>query len=52
VVAEEAIVRTPPRILIGDDNPDNRDVFQARLAVHGDEILTAANGEDALAVAN
>ncbi len=44
-------MRTPARILIADDNPDNLDVFQTRLAVHGYEILTATDGEEALAVA-
>jgi adenylate cyclase len=45
------IVRTPPRILIVDDNPENLDIFQARLARYGYEILTAADGEEALATA-
>jgi adenylate cyclase len=45
-------VRTPPRILIVDDEPINLDILQTRLAVHGYEILTATNGEEALAVAN
>jgi len=44
-------MRTPPRILIADDNPENRDIFQRRLAVHGYEILTAVDGEEALAIA-
>ena len=44
-------MRTPPRILIADDNPMNVDILQTRLAVHGYEILTAADGEVALAVA-
>jgi adenylate cyclase len=44
-------VRTPPRILIVDDEPMNLDILQTRLAVHGYEILTATNGEEALAVA-
>jgi adenylate cyclase len=44
-------VRTPARILIADDNPDNLDIFRTRLAVHGYEILTATDGEQALAVA-
>jgi class 3 adenylate cyclase len=44
-------VRTPARILIADDNPDNLDIFRTRLAVHGYEILTATDGEEALAVA-
>lgn len=44
-------MRTPPQILIADDNPQNLDVFQTRLARHGYEIFTASNGEEALAVA-
>ena len=45
------MVRTPPRILVADDNPDNRDIFGARLAAHGYVIVTARDGEEALAVA-
>ncbi len=41
----------PPRILIADDNPANLDILQTRLAVHGYEILTATDGEEALALA-
>jgi class 3 adenylate cyclase/CheY-like chemotaxis protein len=44
-------VRTPPRILIADDNPMNVDILQKRLVVHGFEILTAGDGEEALAMA-
>ncbi len=44
-------MRTPPRILVVDDNPENREIFQARLASHGYEILTACDGEEALATA-
>jgi len=44
-------VRTPPRILVADDNPANVDILQTRLAVHGYEIVTAGDGEEALAVA-
>jgi adenylate cyclase len=44
-------VRTAPRILIADDHPMNLDILQTRLAVHGYEILTAADGEAALAMA-
>jgi len=44
-------VRNPARILIADDNPMNLDILQKRLAVHGYEILTAADGEEALAAA-
>jgi adenylate cyclase len=44
-------MRVPPRILIADDQPMNVDILQTRLAVHGYEILTAADGEEALEVA-
>ncbi len=44
-------MRTPPCILIVDDEPMNLDILQTRLAVHGYGILTATNGEEALAVA-
>ncbi|MBI4611451.1 MAG: response regulator [Candidatus Rokubacteria bacterium] len=44
-------MRTPPRILVVDDNLMNVEIIQSRLAVHGYEILTAADGEEALAVA-
>jgi len=44
-------VRTPPRILIADDNPMNLDIVRARLASHGYEILLARDGAEALAVA-
>ena len=44
-------MRTPPQILIVDDNPQNLDIFQTRLAAQGYEILTASDGEEALAVA-
>ncbi len=44
-------MRTPPWILIVDDNPTNVSILQARLGVHGYHILTAADGEEALAAA-
>jgi adenylate cyclase len=44
-------MRTPPRILIADDNANNRDILQTRLAAHGYEILTATDGEEALGMA-
>jgi adenylate cyclase len=44
-------MRTPPCILIVDDEPMNLDILQTRLAVNGYEILTATNGEEALAIA-
>jgi len=44
-------VRTPPRILIVDDNATNVKVLQTRLASEGYEIVTAADGEQGLAAA-
>ncbi len=45
-------MRTPARILIVDDQPMNVDILQTRLAVHGYEILTATDGEEALDIAH
>src|SRR2546422_4874423 len=45
------MVRTPPRILIVDDNSMNLDILRALLAAHGYEIITATDGEEALTVA-
>jgi class 3 adenylate cyclase len=42
-------LRTPPRILVVDDNATNREVLQVRLVAQGYEIVTAVDGEDALA---
>ena len=44
-------MRTPPLILIADDNPMNLKILTTRLAVEGYPTLTAADGEEALAVA-
>src|SRR5512136_1816381 len=44
-------MRTPARILVVDDNPENLEIFRARLASHGYEILTARDGEEGLATA-
>jgi DNA-binding NtrC family response regulator len=51
MIGAEENMRTPPRILIVDDEPINLDIFQTRLSVHGYEILTATDGEEALAIA-
>src|SRR5512143_3289842 len=48
---EAPIVMTPARILVADDNPDNRAIFEARLAAHGHDVLTAGDGEEALLLA-
>ena len=44
-------MRTPPLILIVDDNPANVDILQARLTAHNYEIVTAEDGEAGLAMA-
>jgi len=40
-----------PRILVADDNVDNRDILRARLEARGYTILSANDGTDALAIA-
>ena len=44
-------MRTPPQILIVDDNPANLDIFETRLAAHGYDIITASDGAAGLALA-
>ena len=44
-------MRTPARILIVDDNAMNVDILQSCLGFHGYEIITATDGEEALATA-
>jgi adenylate cyclase len=44
-------VRTPPRILIVDDNATNVKILQARLGSEGYEVVSAADGEEGLSVA-
>ena len=44
-------MRNPPCILIADDNAMNLEILQTRLAVHGYDIVTATDGEAALALA-
>jgi len=45
-------MKTPPQLLIVDDQPMNVDILQRRLAVHGYDILTATDGEAALELAH
>jgi class 3 adenylate cyclase len=44
-------MRTPPRILIVDDNQTNVKMLQTRLVAEGYEVVTAADGEEGLAAA-
>ena len=41
-------MRTPPRILVVDDNLTNLEVLRVRLNAQGYEVITAVDGEDAL----
>jgi class 3 adenylate cyclase/CheY-like chemotaxis protein len=41
-------LRTPPRILVVDDNPTNVEILRVRLTAQGYEVVTAADGEAAL----
>jgi adenylate cyclase len=41
-------VRSPPRILVVDDNAANVDILRARLLAHGYDVVTAVDGEQAL----
>jgi adenylate cyclase len=44
-------LRNPPRILAVDDVPENREIVRVRLEAEGYEVVTAADGEEALAKA-
>ena len=44
-------MRTPARVLIADDNTANLRILRMRLAADGYEVVTAADGEEALVVA-
>ena len=44
-------MRTPPLILIVDDNPANVEILQMRLAANDYEIISASDGEAGLAMA-
>jgi adenylate cyclase len=43
-------MREPPLILVVDDVPDNVEILQLRLESQGYDIITAGDGEEALAV--
>ena len=44
-------MRSPPQILVADDNPANVDIFRARLSAQGYDIISATDGEAALTLA-
>ena len=44
-------MRTPPRILAVDDMPTNLEILRVRLEAQGYEVITAEDGEEALAKA-
>ena len=44
-------MNNPAQILVVDDNPANRYIFEQRLSSRGYEILTATDGEQGLAMA-
>ena len=44
-------MRTPPLILIVDDNPSNVEIFEMRLAANGYDVITATDGEAGLSMA-
>ena len=44
-------MKSPPLILIVDDNPANVEIFQMRLAANNYEIITAMDGEEGLRMA-
>jgi adenylate cyclase len=41
-------LRTPPRILVVDDDPTNVELLRVRLSAQGYEVVTAVDGEEAL----
>jgi DNA-binding response OmpR family regulator len=44
-------VRTPPLILVVEDNPSGLDILQTRLTAHNYDVITATDGEEGLAMA-
>jgi class 3 adenylate cyclase/AmiR/NasT family two-component response regulator len=44
-------MRSPPRILVADDNPANVDILRTRLVSQGYDIITATDGQEALEAA-
>jgi class 3 adenylate cyclase len=48
MVGPDRLMRDPPLILIVDDNADNREILEARLANQGYRTASAIDGEEAL----
>jgi CheY-like chemotaxis protein len=48
MAGSDRLMRDPPLILIVDDNADNREILEARLASQGYRTALAADGEEAL----
>ena len=44
-------MRMRTQILVADDNPDNLEILRMRLSSQGYDVITAADGEEALAIA-
>ena len=44
-------MRTPPLILVVEDNPASREILQARLEAHDYAVITAGDGQEGLAAA-
>ena len=44
-------MRMRTQILVADDNPDNLEILRMRLSSRGYDVITAADGEEALAIA-
>ena len=44
-------MHSPPRILVVDDNPNNVEILTVRLESHGYDVVSASDGEGALAKA-
>src|SRR5262245_64530570 len=48
ITGECCRLRTPPQILVVDDDPTSLEVLRARLSAQGYEVVIAVDGDDAL----